>query len=272
MADGCEVVEDFYGVYLLNCLNPRYKGWTYIGFTVDPNRRIKQHNRGSQFGGARRTSNKAPWEMALIIHGFPNEVSALRFEWAWQNPDNSRRLKGIIASKKYKEKKFEYCLRVVATMLKTKPWSRLPLTIRWLKQEYQADFPAGLDPPNHMPVAYGPVKPTQVTRCKGKAAKVITADDELPVPCSLCDHDVLHKDKMRCLSKSCLLVAHAVCLADRFLQVEHPGTLLPLEGLCPSCHIPLLWGDLVRLKRGCYQLEGDDDDDADHWANALSQV
>ena len=50
---------NFHGCYLLVAKSPRSKGRTYIGYTVNPTRRIKQHNSGVQHGGARRTHGKS---------------------------------------------------------------------------------------------------------------------------------------------------------------------------------------------------------------------
>lgn len=132
-------------MYLLESSSPdaKYNGQVYIGFTVDPNRRIQQHNRGKQSGGARKTDSKGPWRMVMIVHGFPNNISALRFEWAWQQPKVSRRLKSIrgLDKKKAKESHFDHKFRILTEMLRIGPWNRLPLTIRWLSEHRFQDFP-----------------------------------------------------------------------------------------------------------------------------------
>lgn len=46
-------------------------------FTVNPRRRIRQHN-GEIGSGASRTKSRRPWEMVFCIYGFPTHVSALQ--------------------------------------------------------------------------------------------------------------------------------------------------------------------------------------------------
>lgn len=83
-------VAPFYACYLLRSFNPK-RGGTYIGSTPDPPRRFKQHS-GEIKGGAFKTRLGRPWEMELVVHGFPTKLQALQFEWAWQNPHASRLL------------------------------------------------------------------------------------------------------------------------------------------------------------------------------------
>ena len=82
-------------------------------------------------------------------------ISYPQFEWAWQNPAKSRHIGPSVSTHKYKEPPLNYKLRVLAHMLNVPPWLRLPLTIRWLKPEYEVQFHPQKQPPVHMPIAYG---------------------------------------------------------------------------------------------------------------------
>lgn len=267
----------FFGCYLLCSTNPKFKGRTYIGFTVNPNRRINQHNSGYAKGGAKRTSGKGPWDMVLIIHGFPNEISALRFEWAWQNPEKSLRLKHLVPMTK--QYNFISKFSVVCEMLRVGPWCRLPLTIRWLKQEYRRDFPLNKQPPSHMPIEFGLVQIVP----KSKSKKLIALQNEeilmsqtqsLSDVCFICklnilesSQDVLNKNltALKCLN--CMAPNHATCLSHHFLKSTNTE-LLPIDGDCPKCNVHLMWGDLIKFRKSFYKINNlisqesnfDDDD------------
>lgn len=60
---------------------------TYIGATIDLDRRLRQHNKEIK-GGAHATGMKVQkgevWERAAHVSGFPDWQSALQFEWRWK--------------------------------------------------------------------------------------------------------------------------------------------------------------------------------------------
>ena len=62
-------------------------GSTYIGATIDLNRRLRQHN-GEIKGGAKRTTMKVAkgetWQRVCYVGGFPDWTAALQFEWRWK--------------------------------------------------------------------------------------------------------------------------------------------------------------------------------------------
>ena len=70
-------------VYLLHSTSNA----TYVGATVDLEKRLRQHNKEIK-GGAHATSIKVErgeiWERACYVEGFPDWQAALQFEWRWK--------------------------------------------------------------------------------------------------------------------------------------------------------------------------------------------
>ena len=60
---------------------------TYVGATVDLDRRLRQHNKEIK-GGAHATGSKVEkgenWVRACHVSGFPTWSAALQFEWRWK--------------------------------------------------------------------------------------------------------------------------------------------------------------------------------------------
>jgi structure-specific endonuclease subunit SLX1 len=69
-----------WSVYLLQELGGNK---TYIGATLDIERRLNQHN-GLQSGGAKATHGRQ-WSRMCHVQGFPSEKAALQFEWSWKH-------------------------------------------------------------------------------------------------------------------------------------------------------------------------------------------
>lgn len=60
---------------------------TYVGATVDLERRLRQHNKeikGGAFATGAKVLKGEIWVRAAYVSGFPNWSAALQFEWRWK--------------------------------------------------------------------------------------------------------------------------------------------------------------------------------------------
>lgn len=89
------VLKDWY-CYLLQSENEKN---TYVGSTVDPFKRIRQHN-GFIQGGAKYTRKYRPWKVYCILYGFKSKNKCLSFEWYWKH--QSRKQTGQPLQKRLK--------------------------------------------------------------------------------------------------------------------------------------------------------------------------
>ena len=80
-----------YYCYLLRNHHKPHINRTYNGYTVNPAKRIRQHNQEIK-GGAKYTKiwGEKTWEIYCLITGFPDHHNALQCEWRIKHPAPKR--------------------------------------------------------------------------------------------------------------------------------------------------------------------------------------
>ena len=112
-------------VYFIESTN----GSTYIGATVNLDKRIRQHNKDIK-GGATATSIKVnqgeAWTYVCYVENFPNWNEALKFEWRW------KQISRQIQKKNPKQNPREKRLEALDLLLKLdRPTSKAMLYNEW---------------------------------------------------------------------------------------------------------------------------------------------
>ena len=120
-------------VYLLQSSD----GATYVGATMNLERRLRQHNK-ELVGGARATSRKVKkgqvWTRVCYVEGFPDWVSALQFEWAWKY--QSRKLSTSMVPIERRKQALDNLVKLEKPTSKSIPYSKWedPIHIVWEKE------------------------------------------------------------------------------------------------------------------------------------------
>jgi structure-specific endonuclease subunit SLX1 len=236
--------DSFYACYMLLSLAPRAKDRVYIGSTPNPFRRIRQHN-GEIVGGAKKTVKWRPWDMVLLVYGFPNRIAALQFEWVWQHPEQSRHFKAngqSIFKGTKKEKMLHGKLRVLSYMLHTDPFSRWPLHFHFCSELIHTLFQEHDAPPKHVRITMGTLE------CLSMEVAVATIPEGRTL-CAICNHQIdtkRNEDWLHCSQEKCTMFSHLVCLSQEFLrQQSDQKHLIPIQGTCPVCNNDIKWGNLI---------------------------
>lgn len=264
----------FFGCYLLvsKSSERRSVGRTYVGFTIDPARRLKQHNGELKYGGAMRTSRHRPWQMVAIIHGFASKTQALQFEWAWQNPFKSSALKvhgqrsDALALPSVKVRSVNGSFQSLAALVSIPPWRLCPLTLTICapREQWDAFDIQSLIFPPHFRVNFSPV--SSFSACLSTYDYRHHCDSVTPIwnhsdgnTCPSCEGrtSLEHQSRKVTFCAHCGTVTHLACIALNRVEGTPGSTesLLPETVKCSSCNEHMHWSLVVRLARS---LESDD--------------
>ena len=240
------------GCYLLQSVRNHRR--TYIGFTMDPRRRLRQHN-GEIKGGARKTDRWKPWNMVLCVWGFPGKVLALQFEYAWQHPSLSRHVRDKVAhlgfcklaghGKQSPVQGVDKNVRVLLEMLQAIPCNRIPLRVHFLEESLWTGlenlFGAAL--PNHLTLTHGSFDDLQGL-CKQRLTMVMPPAGSECVKCS----ELLKPGDLVVHCPHCECLMHLSCAATVFTGTSKK--LMPDDPAdCLKCSVSMDWLVLLRNQR-----------------------
>ncbi|CAK9033313.1 unnamed protein product [Durusdinium trenchii] len=246
-------MQTYYGCYLLQSLTNSNR--TYIGFTMDPRRRLRQHN-GEITAGANRTKRWRPWQMILCVWGFPNKVLALQFEFAWQHPNVCRNVRDKVAHLKFCKLRngrqspvmgVTQNLQVLIEMLKATPYSRMPLRVHFLDEAAKSQLPkmpAARALPTHMTFTLGSFD--ELERLCYESMMMIPVTSSV---CAKCSGRLEPADRVvSCPHCECPL--HLTpCALELFPKTKGAQLIPEGSAACPSCARPTEWMVLIRGAR-----------------------
>ncbi|KAH3672526.1 hypothetical protein WICMUC_004211 [Wickerhamomyces mucosus] len=246
----------FYGVYLLRSV-PKPNSF-YIGSTPDPVRRLRQHN-GDLKAGAYKTKRKGfrPWDMVMIIYGFPNKISALQFEHAWQHSYQTRHIESSqrIVNNKSGGRSLHHKVGNAKLLLNAPFFKRMSLKIMcfdetiyqaFVRNKFNIKFNNEEVPLDYVKYKSNPEYGNLFSVENFKDIYMEKHDESMKsfkdlfkregLPCSLCDSTIDYnkpKDALPlisiCYHSDCLNIAHLSCLYKYFKEQAQVEELLPSQ-------------------------------------------
>lgn len=261
----------FSGCYLLQSMK---RVRTYIGFTVNPTRRLRQHNGDIANGGAKRTSVNRPWVFVAIVHGFHSSSQALQFEWAWQNPGLCKYIRthggengaavaaaatagGNATAKRPKRNRFQFRtpaqqVAALALLLSVPPWKYSPLVVTvpgdrelWRKALGEKKLPDGVRVEFRSIEAMGKLEDYDFGSWVPEPGRSLVGE------CGICMRDTAGP-RRGSLCVACGRCYHLHCLAEAGISKargDSKGLIVPSEVQCSGCKRTMRWSEVVRFAR-----------------------